>query len=330
MSGTNLTAPMPTPPPPAQPPTPAAAIPAIPMASSTPTAAPVPQPRHAVTRMLSSSGKFLASIGQMFGWVLACGSMAIAGYGLRYTQGNGSDLAKTAAHSQALGRLASPQAPGVQDALELLVTEHTSIRGAKLTGVHLGDGARLSGIVAPGADFSRAKMNGVLLDGSQLENADFTGAQLASASMSRLNVPTRLTASPPVTVSDAPAGGTGSRATVLPGRYGIVFRNAWLVGAQMQGSSLVGAEFSGANLQRASLAGADLRATTFARANMSGTDLSGANLSDRAGPGSISQVQLDAACIRPGRPPKLPAGLRAPHRLCPNDARSIEAVTSIR
>lgn len=238
--------------------------------------------------------------------------------------------ARASARFQALSLLASPQAAGAQDALEFLAHEHVNIRGARLTGIRMSHRARLDGLVAYGVDFSRARLNGASLDGARLENADFTDAELASASMSRLNVPEELAAASPATVPGTGSKETDNRVMVLPGRYGMIFRRAWLVGAQMQGSNLTGSNFAGANLEKASLAGADLRGAAFTGSNLSGTDLSGADFSGGAEPGSISQAQLDAACIRAGDAPKLRAGLRPPSRPCPEGGRRIEVSTFVR
>lgn len=270
--------------------------------------------------------KSLIRFGQMFGWLLTCGSIGVAAYALYCTQA----AARASARFQALSLLASPQAAGVQDALEFLTHEHVSIRGARLTGIRMGHRARLDGLVADGVDFSGARLNGASLDGAQLGNADFTDAELASASMFRLNVLTGLAAASSAMALGTASEGTDNRVMVLPGRYGTTFRRSWLVGAHMEGSDLVGSDFAGANLENASLAGADLRGAAFTGSNLSGTDLSGADLSGEAQSGSISQAQLDAACIRAGDAPKLRAGMRPPARPCPEQGRRIEVSTSVR
>lgn len=279
--------------------------------SGTSTPAPTPPQSDPMTRF-----------GQRFGWTLTCMSILIAAVALYLAVGRDAEAARAAERSQALALLATPQAPGAQNALELLAREHISIGGAKLTGVRLHPLASLNGLNASGGDFSRARMNGASLIGAQLENANFTDAQLGSASMSRLNVHGMRAMPSASMAAAAPTQGATGLAVQVPGRYGIVFRRAWLVGAQLRGSNLVGAEFAGANLSGASLAGSDLRGATFAGANLSNTDLSGADLGSLAGTGSISQRQLDAACIRDGSVPRLRAGLRPPSRSCASDGRT--------
>lgn len=245
---------------PSLPPAPTAAVPPVPtpQGAAPSVSAQRPVPATAKKRRYPLA-KSLIRFGQMFGWLLTCGSIGVAAYALYCTQA----AARASARFQALSLLASPQAAGAQDALEFLAHEHVNIRWARLTGIRMRHRARLDGLVADGVDFSGARLNGASLDGAQFENADFTDAELASASMFRLNVREGSAMASSDMVPGTASEGTGNRVMVLPGRYGTTFRRAWLVGAQMQGSNLVGSDFAGANLEKASMAGADLRGAIF-------------------------------------------------------------------
>ncbi|MBT5107409.1 MAG: pentapeptide repeat-containing protein [Rhodospirillaceae bacterium] len=89
----------------------------------------------------------------------------------------------------------------------------------------------------------------------------------------------------------------------------------YFIGADLSEANLPFANFTRAKLSGANLNGADLYEAILNGAVLNGADLSGVNLTraDLSKAQSLTQAQLDVACVREGGdPPKLPEGLTPP------------------
>ncbi len=177
--------------------------------------------------------------------------------------------------------------------LDSLNLARADLSGAVLRGASL-DGADLRGARLTHADLTDASLRGANLSGAELLLADFTGADLSHADLSGTT-----------SVSDRELGhmhrGPKFRDAVLLGANlqssfcamsdfsgsqlaGAVLSRANLAGAQLADNDLSGAELAEAdltraNLQRSNLRGANIRAAVLVNADLSHTDLSEADVS---------------------------------------------------